>query len=648
MSELSPINTTTSLFPWRAPLAADWTARWTQTDKRVRALADGDGDASIDELCVAVRRLAGEQLGPREQMKMENLAGRLLPLVEKLSPLRRFKLGVIGNRTLDFLTRPLRAAGLARGILIEVHEAPYDAVASFAYGPSNPFGEKLDAVAIILDEGAFKQPADLLDRDGEKTALAEADAFLHQIADAARRKTGGAPIVATLPAYTPQIGSADIATPGSTARFNTRLNDLIADGAQDRHWIAWDLAELAARVGYDRWHDPVRFHEAKAPFALTLCPLVADRLASLIAALCGKSGRALVLDLDNTLWGGVIGDDGVAGIRLGQNSAEGEAFVAFQRFVHDLRRRGIVLAVCSKNTDEIAREPFRTHPEMLLREEHIAVFQANWQDKATNLRSIAETLNLGLESFVFVDDNPAERARVRQELPLVAVPEVGEDPAYFPSLIAASGFFDHLVLNTEDLGRAASYESNAKRAEVRAKVGNYDEYLTSLAMKMTVSRFDDVGRARIAQLISKSNQFNLTTRRYNEEDVRAFEEDRDGTLCWQVRLDDAFSAHGMIAVVVVKKAAKVWTIDTWLQSCRVLERGVEETVMNQLFAQARAEGAETIKGEYIPSPRNGMVAEFYDRLGFTQVDGDENGRRYTRDVASFQPHKSFIEVTAKA
>jgi FkbH-like protein len=647
VTELSPVIAQTApLFPWRAPLSADWTERWTQANARVKALTGGE-DVDVAALAIELRRLAGEQLGPREQVKMENLAGRLIPVAEKLTPLRRFKLGLIGNRTLDFLGRPLRAAGLARGLLIEVFDAPYDAVASFAYGPSNPFGEKLDAVAVILDEGAFKLPAELLDRDGEASALADAETMLHQIADAVRTKTGGSPIIATLPSYVPRLGSSDIATPGSAVRFATRLNQRIADGALDRHWIVWDMAELAARIGHTAWHDPVRFHEAKSPFALTLLPVVADRMASLIAAMCGKSGRALVLDLDNTLWGGVIGDDGVAGIRLGQNSTEGEAYIAFQRFVHELRRRGIVVAVCSKNTDEIAREPFKTHPEMLLREEHIAVFQANWLDKATNIRSIAETLNLGLESFVFVDDNPAERARVRQELPLVAVPEVGDDPAYFPALVAASGFFDHLVLNTEDLGRAQSYESNAKRAEVRAKVGNYDEYLASLAMKMEIGRFDEVGRARIAQLINKSNQFNLTTKRYNEEDVRAFQDDRDAILCWQVRLDDAFSAHGMIAVVIVRKDGTVWTIDSWLQSCRVLERGVEETVMNHLFARAAQEGIKTINGEYVPSPRNGMVAEFYDRLGFERVDEDDTGRRYARDVADYQPHKSAIDVTVK-
>ncbi|HEY1629860.1 MAG TPA: HAD family hydrolase [Rhizomicrobium sp.] len=637
---------TPSLLPWRAPLSADWIERWTDADGKVKALAKGE---EVDQaaLAIALRRLANQQLGPREQVKLENLASRLGAVADKMPALRRFKLGLIGNRTLDFLARPLRAAGLARGLLLEVFDAPYDAVASFAYGPSNPFSEKLDAVAVLLDEGAFQLPAGLLDRAAEDAALNDAEAMLRQIAGAVRAKTGGAPLIATLPSYVPRLGSSDIATPGSAVRFAARLNQRIADGALDRSWIAFDMAELASRVGANTWHDPVRFHEAKTTFALTLYPLAADRLCSLIAAMCGKSGRALVLDLDNTLWGGVIGDDGVAGIRLGQNSAEGEAYVAFQRFVHELRKRGIVVAVCSKNNDEIAREPFKTHPEMLLREEHIAVFQANWTDKATNIRTIAETLNLGLESFVFVDDNPAERARVRQELPLVAVPEVGDDPSYFPALVAASGYFDHLVLNAEDLGRAQSYESNARRAEIRATVGNYEEYLASLKMTMAIARFDDVGRARIAQLISKSNQFNLTTKRYNEEDVRALEEDRDNILCWQVRLDDAFSAHGMIAVVVVRKDGAVWNIDTWLQSCRVLERGVEETVMNHLFARAAQEGAKTVKGEYVPSPRNAMVADFYDRMGLERVGETDGVRRYTRDVADYKPHNSAIAVTVK-
>ena len=243
----------------------------------------------------------------------------------------------------------------------------------------------------------------------------------------------------------------------------------------------------------------------------------------------GKAARALVLDLDNTLWGGVIGDDGISGIRLGQNSAEGEAFIAFQHFILRLRERGIVLAVCSKNTDMVARDPFRNHPEMVLKEDHVAVFQANWNDKATNIRSIADKLDLGLESLAYIDDNPAERERVRQELPLLSTIEVGEDPSFFIERIAHSGLFDHLPLNSDDLARAQSYGGRAAVAEIRARVGNYDEYLTSLQMRMMIAPFDDVGRPRIVQLINKSNQFNLTTRRYNDEEVKRIQDGSKST-----------------------------------------------------------------------------------------------------------------------
>jgi FkbH-like protein len=318
--------------------------------------------------------------------------------------------------------------------------------------------------------------------------------------------------------------------------------------------------------------------------------------------------------------------------------------------VLELRRRGVVIVVCTKNTDEIAREPFRSHPEMLLREEHIAVFQANWDDKATNLNAIAETLDLGLESICFVDDNPAERERVRQELPLVSVPEIGEDPALFPSLIADSGVFEHVLLNADDLGRAASYESNARRVELRTKIGNYDEYLKSLHMTLTLSRFDSVGRPRIAQLINKSNQFNLTTQRYSEEDVKRFEADRAGILCWQARLDDAFGSHGIIGIVIVRTEPKIWTIDTWLMSCRVLMRGVEETLMNLLAERARTAGVEKIVGEYIPTNRNSLVSEFYPKLGFAQVPDDraDGAETYSCKPASWKPLESFIALSISA
>ena len=636
-----------TLFPWRAPLSADWADRWKAADTQVRALAVGTGDPkAVAALCDVIRRLANERLGQSEQLKLEGLARRMVPVAAKLKGFRHFRIGLLGNRTLSFLINALRAAGLGRGLLIDAVEAPYDSAASFAFGADVFGGAKLDAVAIVLDEGAFLRAGTLLDRAGEDAAVADAAGFLRRLASAARDGMGAPAIVASLTPGVPPISSADVATPGTLARFLARINAEIAIGGETGEWIVWDLAGLAAQIGHDNWFDPARFHQAKTPFKIELCPLVADHLSRIVAAMTGQAARALVLDLDNTVWGGVIGDDGLSGLRLGQNSAEGEAYVAFQRFVLGLRDRGIVLAVCSKNTDEIAREPFRSHPEMLLRENHIAVFQANWEDKASNIKAIAEVLNLGLASFVFVDDNPAERERVRQELPQVAVPEIESDPAYFPSLICGAGVFEHLVLNNDDIGRAESYQSNAQRAELQAKVGNYDEYLQSLKMTMEVSRFDDVNRARISQLINKSNQFNLTSRRYNEEDVQRFEENREEILCWQARLSDTFGAHGMIGVVIVRKQPDSWVIDTWLQSCRVLARGVEETLMNLLVETARKAGAKRVLGEYIPTARNGMVADFYPRLGFIPdaVPADGDTKTYISHTAEFAPLKSFIAV----
>ncbi len=383
-----------SLFPWRAPRQPDWLDRWQEADALVRGLPD-NGAAS--DACIALRRLVSQQIGMQEHLKLQNTARRLLPHAAAL-PLRHLRIGLIGNRTLSYLINPLRAEGLARGLLIDAVEASYDSIASFALGPANPFGvEKLDAVVAILDDRAFAREHRLLDSDAEAAARTEAESFLSAVAQAAREKLGATPIVATIPSIGSRISSSDLALAGSVERFVMHLNMMIVDGAHERRWIVWDLAALASRVGLETWFDPVRFWEAKVPFRIELSSLVADHLGRILAALAGKACRALVLDLDNTLWGGVIGDDGLSGIRLGQNSPEGEAFLAFQQFVLELRARGVVVAVSSKNLDETAREPFRAHPEMLLKEEHIAVFQANWEDKASNVNAIADTLGLGLE-----------------------------------------------------------------------------------------------------------------------------------------------------------------------------------------------------------------------------------------------------------
>jgi FkbH-like protein len=376
---------------------------------------------------------------------------------------------------------------------------------------------------------------------------------------------------------------------------------------------------------------------------LDAVPLYADHIGRLLGAARGKARKCLVMDLDNTLWGGVIGDDGLEGLVLGQNSVVGEAHVALQRFILDLRRRGVVLAVCSKNEDATARLPFREHTEMVLEENQIAVFMANWSDKASNLREIAATLNIGIDSLVLLDDNAREREQVRQVLPEVAVPELTEDPADYITLLADAGYFEAVGLSEEDMARADFYQANSERISLQ-KVGNLEEYLRSLQMVATISSFDAIGRVRIVQLINKSNQFNLTTRRYSEGEVEAFE-NNPFKFCLRVRLADRFGDNGMISVVIFDIGSDEWSCDTWLMSCRVLGRRIEELVLATVASAASNAGAKRLVGTYIPTEKNALVAEHFAKLGFAKLSELADGAStWALDLETYRSPELPIRV----
>jgi FkbH-like protein len=306
-----------------------------------------------------------------------------------------------------------------------------------------------------------------------------------------------------------------------------------------------------------------------------------------------------------------------------------------------------VLAVSSKNTDEVAREPFEKHPEMLLKLDHIAVFQANWNDKATNIQAIAEELSLGLDAMVFLDDNPVERGLVRKLLPQVAVPELPEDPAYYARTLTAGGYFEAATFATEDLKRAGFYQDNAKRASLQKQVGGVDAYLASLDMTITFQPFDSTGRARIVQLINKSNQYNLTTRRYTGPEVTQAENDAE-VFTLQVRLADIFGDNGMISVVICRPAESgVWEIDTWLMSCRVLGRKVEHMVLREILTHARAAGVSRLSGSYRPTDRNKLVVDHYARLGFTKLSEEDSGlTRWELIVEGAEPESAPMKIVS--
>jgi FkbH-like protein len=576
---------------------------------------------------------------------LTTLARTLRALREKnggnIPGLQPFRLGLVSNATTKLLVPALTASAVRYGVDLNVVEADFNQVMQAATASdSKIISTQPNAIMLALDHRGYEGL-----QSGIKGSAGDAIEYFKALRDSFRQRFQGTLIFQTVPCPPEQLfGSLDAKLEQTQRGRIDRFNHDIADIIRDSSDVLLDLAGLAHGLGTQNWFDDMQWHLAKLPFAQQYVPLYADYCARIIGALVGKSRKCLVLDLDNTLWGGVIGDDGLDNIVLGQGSAEGEAFLDVQRMALDLRDRGVMLAVSSKNEDRIARSPFREHPEMLLREEHIAVFQANWSDKASNLEAIARTLNIGIDSLVFVDDNPAERRQVRLALPQVAVPELGADPALYPRHVLAGGYFESVAFLEDDRQRAEQYQANAKRSSLQSQARDLTSYLKSLEMVMTIGPFDKTGRSRITQLINKSNQFNLTSRRYTEADVEQLGNDPD-VLTFQVRLADIFGDNGMISVVILRKSGDAWTIDTWLMSCRVLGRGVEQALLNEIVTDVLDAEGKRIVGIYRPTDRNEMVREHYRKLGFHQINvDDDSSTSWLLDLSTYQAQQVPIQI----
>lgn len=547
------------------------------------------------------------------------------------------KLAVLSNASTELLVPALTATAFRHELFLDVQCAPFGLFAQEALDPRSSTRTRCnDFVLLALDHRAFGLQA----APGEQAvAQAAVDAALHRLGQLVEGlRSQHAATVVLLQTIAPPtealFGNLDAQVPGTwrwlIERFNSGVRALQLTGT-----LLLDVAAIASSIGLERWHDATSWAVGKFPFAHAVVPLFAEQVCRLIGAARGKAKKCLVLDLDNTLWGGVIGDDGLAGIVLGQGTAAGEAYLDLQAAALALRARGVVLAVSSKNDEAVARQVFREHPEMLLREEHIAVFQANWNDKAANLRAIAGMLNIGVDALVFLDDNPAERQQVRLALPRVAVPELPESPEHYAAMLFAGGYFESIQFTAEDRTRTAQYQANAARAAALGATTDLGAYLKSLEMEASFHPFDLVGRARITQLINKTNQFNLTTRRYSEADVEAFEND-PAVFTLQVRLKDRFGDNGMISVVLCRpEGTESWLIDTWLMSCRVLNRGLERQTLNILVAAARTYGIARLVGHYRPTQKNGIVKEHYAALGFEKLSDDAGDTQWILNIADY-------------
>jgi FkbH-like protein len=619
------------------PEPADWRAR-------LRALPDAAASPWQGAVALANLRLDFVKTNALDEMLRRALADEV-PSGLAAKPIR---LAVLGSCTMAHLHPALRVAGLRRNLHVSIYE---NAFGQYWQELSDP-GSALHAfrpTVVLLALDAYHLAAGA---DARLTGT-EAAACLCETTERIRgcwrlaREAFGCQIVQQmpLPLHPTLLGSNEHRLAGAPAAFLARLAGELRTLADAEGVDVLALDARAATDGIGAWHDPALWHRAKQEISPAAAPMYGEMVLRLIAARQGRSAKCLVLDLDNTLWGGVVGDDGLDGLVLGQGSALGEAYVAFQCYARELSRRGVILAVCSKNDHANAIEPFERHPEMVLRRGDIASFVANWNDKPTNMRSIAAELNIGLDALVFVDDNPFERALVRRELPMVAVPELSEEPASYPQTLADAGYFEGLWITDDDRARAGQYQGNLQREALRTSATDVAAYLRSLQMQLLWRRFDTLGLQRTLQLINKTNQFNLTTRRYSEADVLAVMRD-ERAFGLQLRLLDRFGDNGIIAILIGRMIGdNDLLIDTWLMSCRVLGRQVEATSLNLIAAQANRLGARRLIGVYAPTTKNGMVQDHYTKLGFSPLaQGADGSARYALDLAQFAPAPTLIAV----
>jgi FkbH-like protein len=578
---------------------------------------------STDRLA-RLAELARHRLSFVETIQLDRALGRVS---DDQSPgFTSVRLSILASSTVDHLVPAIRVAGLRRKLLIDVYAGPYAQYRQQLLDSASAlhqFRPQIVLFSLTAREAIANVPL--------TATTAEVDTAIDRTVDDLRvlwrrvRETLNATAIqqSFLNFSEPVFGSYDRLVSGSPAQVIERLNDRLSDAVAAERILFLDVARASERDGLDVWFDVTRWLQGKLEIAPQVAPVYGELVARLIAAENGLSKKCLVLDLDNTLWSGVIGDDGLEGIVIGEGSGLGEAHLAFQRYVKRLKERGVILAVCSKNDAATAEAVFYNHPEMLLKRSDIAAFVANWDDKAANLKRVAEQLNIGIDSVVFVDDNPAERARIRQSLPMVEVPELPSDAAQYVRCLADAGYFEAIAFTNDDQQRSEQYAASVPRQVFLESSESLDDFLRGLDMSVAFGPIRAVDLARVGQLINKTNQFNLTTRRHSLQDIERFTAS-DQCMTLQYRFVDRFGDSGLVSAMLLRPYAEeigVLEIDTWVMSCRVFGRQLEWEAMNIAVETARRRGTRAFRADYIPTAKNTLVRELYQTLGFTRVQG---------------------------
>lgn len=543
-------------------------------------------------------------------------------LNKKEEGLKKIKVALLGDTATQFLNVALKGTAIDEGFDLEVFEADFGQISRQILDPTSEYYE-FNADYTIIFESSHKLLSQYYKSYNSQLNFAQDKInYIEELYTTIQNRTKSKVIYCNFAGIDNQVfGNFSNKVESSFVFQQNKLNYLLSELAVKKNnlFIA-DLLSIQNKWGRNFMFPPNIYVNTEMVLSLDVLPIVSHHIVSILSSVEGKFKKCLILDLDNTTWGGIIGDDGLEKIQIGSLGI-GKAFTELQYWAKALQKRGVILAVCSKNDEDKAKEPFEKHPDMVLKLDDIAVFVANWENKADNIRKIQSILNIGFDSMVFLDDNPFERNIVRENLPDVCVPELPEDPAEYLEYLYGLNLFETASFSENDAERTKQYQVEAERAIALDSFTNVEDFLKSMNMVSDVQKFNNFSKPRVSQLTQRSNQFNLRTVRYTEQDVEILMNSVDHHTI-SFTLVDKYGDNGLICVIVLeKKDEETLFIETWLMSCRVLKRGMEEFTLNTIVETAKKNGFKYVVGEYLPTAKNQMVKDHYERLGFAEKDG---------------------------
>lgn len=541
-------------------------------------------------------------------------------LKKDFSGFKSLKVALLGDTSTQFLSQAIRGEGFDIALDLQIWEADFNQIEMQVFNSnSEMYAFQPDIIVLFLSSHKLLNKYNKLKVEQQSSlATREIENIEAIVANISSNSTAKIIYYNYNEIDDAVFGSYATKTESSFLYQLRKLNfELMNIANRNTNFYVCDIATIQNQVGKTNFFHTSVYISTEMVLSLNVLPLVAQKTVDILSVLNGKLKKCIILDLDNTVWGGIIGDDGIENIQIGSLGI-GKAFTEFQYWIKKLKNRGIIIAVCSKNTESIAKEPFEKHPDMVLRLEDISVFIANWENKADNIRAIQRILNIGFDSMVFLDDNPFERNLVRENISGITVPELPEDPAEYLEYLYTLNLFETNSFSDEDKERTKLYQIEAQRVVTKQKFTNEDDFLKSLEMISVVASFTKFNIPRVAQLSQRSNQFNLRTVRYTEADIENLAKSND-YITFTFTLEDKFGDNGLIGVVVLKKNSETdLFIESWFMSCRVLKRGMENFILNTLTSYAKANGFKRIIGEYIPTPKNEIVKDHYQNLGFVE------------------------------